>query len=1193
VEQGTRATPPPGARARRLAFVATRPVAISMFFLALGVFGLVSLGKLPVDLLPEISYPTLTVRTAYAGAAPEDVEDRVSVRIQEALSTLPGLVRTSSVSRAGFSDVLLEFTWGSNMTFAVQEVRDRLDGVFLPRDAERPLILRYDPNLDPILRIGVRPPKGAPEGFDKDVFIRLRWLAEKRLERELESIEGVAAVQVRGGLEEEILVSIDPQKLSGQDLDPGLIGQRLAQENLNASSGQIREGSTDYLVRTLNEFRDIEEIENLAVERRGSATIRIRDVAHVSRTFAEREVITRIDGHEAVEIAVYREAGANIVEVADAVTRAVFGDARQQAQAAQRVEEGRTDAGSLSLEERQQLTFLAWTMRDDAQLELLSDQSTFIGAAVDDVRDAALIGALLAVIVMWFFLRRFAATLIVALAIPISVVVTFAPMFIMDVSLNIMSLGGLALGIGMLVDNAIVVLESITRCREEGDELAESAVRGVGEVSGAIIASTLTTVAVFAPIVFVHGIAGQIFGDQAVTVVSALLVSLLVAVLFIPMLASRRALASSGLGRGALGWIPDAVRARRTPLRSSLDFVRSFSDEFLFGGLRWSWYETIPNVVRILLRALRLAGFVILRLLVMLVALVGGVLWVVFWIPRTLFDLAWRSVDALYPRGLALALAAPWLVLLAAGVLSWQAWERAKTLGLELLPEIHQGEFTAHVGLGVGTPIEVSDGVFAELDRELRALEGVALTALTIGVEADTLTREIEGEHTARITVRLAPSHSSPEAEEVVVARARRLFESHAEVRTVDVTRPTPFAIDAPIAVEVRGYDLEQLAEVAAEVRKRMEGIFGLADIRTTVRPGHPEARVTFDRDKTLEYGLDLGAVSDYVRDQVLGTVSTRFVEGDERIDIRVRADQDVLATIEDVFDLVVNPTAGRPVPLRSVASIEEVRGPAEIRRIGNQRAVVVTAAATGLDLGGVARRIEASLDGLPHPDKVSVELGGQKREMDAGSRSLQLALLLAIFLVYVVMATQFESLLQPFIILFSVPLAAVGVVFALDLLSVPLSVVVFIGLILLAGIVVNNAIVLVDRINAKRGAGLTVRDAVLEAGRARLRPILMTTATTVLGLLPLTGWLGALPFAESLSALPGGLGRLCDAFLGAGAGEGAELRAPMAITVIAGLTTSTLLTLFVIPVIYSLVSFERRPDPERATPRAEGGPVE
>ena len=762
---------------RKLSFVATRPVAITMFMLALGVFGVVSFLRLPVDLLPEISYPTLTVRTEYPGAAPEDVEDRVSVRIQEALSTLSGLVRTTSVSRAGFSDVVLEFDWGQNMTFAVQEVRDRLDGVFLPQDAVRPLILRYDPNLDPILRIGMRPAEG---GYGKDEFIRLRWLAENRVKRELEGLDGVAAIQVRGGLVEEIRVAVDPHKLDAQDLDLAAIGSRLAEENLNASGGQIREGSTDYLVRTLNEFRDVEDIADLALVRRGDGVVRIRDIADVTRTHAEREVITKLDGAEAVEIAIYREAGANIVDVAESVKRAVFGNAEQREFAKQKEREGagKGSGRPLSWDDRRKLSFLGWTLREEARFEPLSDQSTFIAAAVDDVKQAAILGALLAIAVMWVFLRRIAPTLIIGVAIPISVIVTFAPMFLLDVSLNIMSLGGLALGVGMLVDNAIVVLESITRCREEGDELGPGAVRGVSEVAGAITASTLTTVAVFAPIVFVHGIAGQIFGDQAVTVVSSLLVSLLVAVLFIPMLASRSWFA------GALQRDPEEAAPRKRGLRG-------FVHEWFLHDLEWSWYQLVPNLATLAGRCLMFGAFLGMRVVLVLVAAGAFVCRVLTWPLRVTFDAGWRALDGVYPRLLRGALAHPLLVMLAAGGATWLAAQRLGHLGLELLPEIHQGEFTAHIGLSVGTPIEHSDKIFSGLERETRRIEGVAVTALTVGVESDTLTREIEGEHTARLTVRLTPESSTVEREEEVLDGVRPPAGGRAGAGRSRTCRPT------------------------------------------------------------------------------------------------------------------------------------------------------------------------------------------------------------------------------------------------------------------------------------------------------------------------------------------------------------------------------------------------------------------
>ncbi|MEO6709733.1 MAG: efflux RND transporter permease subunit, partial [Planctomycetota bacterium] len=873
------------------------------------------------------------------------------------------------------------------------------------------------------------------------------------------------------------------------------------------------------------------EIEELALERRGDATIRVRDVATVERTHAEREVVTTLSGAEAVEIAIYREAGSNIVELADEVKRKLFGDENQRKAAEEWKKQGKT-SGQQTLEERGKTDFLAFRMRDEARLELLSDQSTFIKAAVDDVKSSAVIGAILAIAVIWVFLRRIASTFIIGVAIPISVVVTFAPMYMMHVTLNIMSLGGLALGVGMLVDNAIVVLESITRCRSEGDSLGRAAMRGVSEVAGAVTSSTLTTVAVFAPIVFVHGIAGQIFGDQAVTVVWSLLISLLVAITFIPMLASRGWLAGEG--------VASAAAVLRPPLRSDL---------------RWSWSSFVPNVLLLSSRAvLWLVGaitFAALALFKGLGVLLGWILWPFHWA----FDFIWGGVERLYPKAIARALAAPWSVIAVAIALSIVAGWRVKHLGLELLPEMHQGEFTLYTTLGVGTPLETTEVVMSRLDARVRALPGVATTALTVGVEKDTLTRDIEGKHTARLTVRLDPAAALAGGEEVLLNRARSIVAEDPAVRSIDVRRPTPFALDAPITVEILGHDLEKMESTAAEVFQRVATIPGIEDVRTTVRPGHPEARVTFDREKTLQYGLDLDLVSKLVRDQVLGNVSTRFDEGEEKIDVRVQGDEVMLASLDQVLDLVVNPGAATPVELRSVASIERVQGPAEIRRIGNTRAILITASGGGLDLGALNREIETRLETMTPPEEVTVQLGGQKRELDEAQSSLRFALWLALFLVYVVMACQFESLVQPLIVLVTVPLAMVGVVFTLELLSVPISVTVFLGVILLAGIVVNNAIVLIDRVNQQRSAGRGLVEALIDAGRTRLRPIMMTTATTVLGLLPLTGWLENVPLLASLSG-----------------GEGAEIRAPMAITVIAGISVSTLLTLIVIPAVYYLV---------------------
>jgi hydrophobic/amphiphilic exporter-1 (mainly G- bacteria), HAE1 family len=620
-------------------------------------------------------------------------------------------------------------------------------------------------------------------------------------------------VQVRGGLEEEIRVRIDPFRMAAQKLDPALVPTRLAQENLNASGGLVREGSTEYLVRTLNEFRDVNEIADLVLERRNGAAIRIRDVGTVERTHREREVVTRLDGGEAVEIAIYREAGANIVELVDAVRAKVLGTEAQRSWWTER--ETRGERGPPGWMERDNAQFLAFQLRNDARIEVLSDQSTFIRDSIKDVQDSAWIGGLLTVFVIWLALRRFAPTLVIALSIPISVIVTFAPMQLYGVSLNIMSLGGLALGIGMIVDASIVVLESVMRRRELGDSPLEAAVTGTREVAGAVVGSTLTSIAVFAPIVFVHGVAGRVFGDQALTVVVSLLVSLVVAVLFIPVLAGSRFV--SGLAAGESAPTPVAPETtRRHPLSLLFTLVRGV---VLFVGL-----------------LAKLCGWIFHPLL-------------------RVHDWLWARVEAAYPRLLGAALDRPWLVVLVSMATLAVTVIQVPKLGVDLLPEIHQGEFTAKVQLDAGTPLSVTDTALAEIDAAVRKLEGVELTALVVGIERDALTTEAEGKHTARLTVRLQATHATPAAEELVLERVRDTIAAHPAVRGVQFTRPTPFALEAPVEVEVLGWNLEDIRITAEDVARRLSAVEGLSDVRTSLRTGNPEARIVFDREKTLEQG--------------------------------------------------------------------------------------------------------------------------------------------------------------------------------------------------------------------------------------------------------------------------------------------------------------------------------------------------
>jgi len=521
-------------------FTTDRPVAVLMVFLAAVVFGYFSLGQLPITLMPEMSYPTLTVRTEYPGAAPEEVENDISRPIEEALGVVSGLNEISSISRAGVSDVILEFVWGTSMIDAIQNTLEKLDLVYLPREAEKPLLLHYDPSLDPVMELSLSGSSSSIKYRGDEGLRRLRRIAELQVKRLIEPIKGVAAARVRGGLEEEIHVLIDEAKLQRVNLSIGQVLSRLRAENINAAGGRIREGGAEYMIRTINEYETLEEIADTIVFRREGREIRVKDLGEVIHGQRDREMLTHTDGMESVQIDIYKEADANMVAVAKRVI-ALIGEVPTSG----KKKDDKTKSPRDLQREKMKKLFRGPTLagklfnEEQAKLHVVADRSVFIDNSIKEVVNTAILGGILAVIVLLLFLRDIRTTAIIAMSIPISIFVTFAPLNLLNVSLNIMSLGGLAMGIGMLVDSSIVVLESIYRCREEGDSTRSAAIRGTTEVRGAVIASTLTSICVFFPMVFVEGLAGQVFSDLGLTVVTSLIAALIVAVLFIPMLASR------------------------------------------------------------------------------------------------------------------------------------------------------------------------------------------------------------------------------------------------------------------------------------------------------------------------------------------------------------------------------------------------------------------------------------------------------------------------------------------------------------------------------------------------------------------------------------------------------------------------------------------------------------------------------
>ena len=1092
-----------------------RPVAVSMFTFAVLLFGMVSLGRLSVNLLPDLSYPTLTIRTDYDGAAPGEVEQLVSKPIEEAIGVVKGVRKVTSTSRAGQSDVVLSFAWGTDMDFASLEVREKLDVLQLPLDIEKPRLLRFNPSLDPVIKLGLTA-QSDTSSLSVAQMKRLRLYAEQQVKRALESVEGVAAVRVGGGLENEIHILIDQQKASQLSIPITRIIDRVSAENINAAGGRIDNAAQAFLVRTLNQFETLSDIENLFIGRFEGRNIQLKDVATVESAYKDRDVVTRFNGNEGIEIAIYKEGDANAVNVAQKV--------------ANRLNEVNNNLPS------------------NYTLSEIYDQSVFIKQAIDNVKSAAVMGGILAMLVLYLFLKDFWATVIISVSIPVSVIATFNLMYANDISLNMMSLGGIALAVGLLVDNSIVVLENIDRHKklkvagsdnatanekttaEATDTEASAASEGTKEVSGAIVASTLTTMAVFVPLIFVEGIAGQLFKDQALTVSFALAASLVVALTLIPAMAHKKK-------KQQLDHEDVFTTPAPTPPTSTLGKVM--------------YYVTLP--VRWVFRLI----FVFLpAALVTLVIgawhIVSKLLSVAFkpliWVFNKGFDL----LASAYEKLLRVSLKAKALVLATAFILAAGAIMLVPKLGMELIPTLSQGEFSVEVTLPAGSPLARTDAIISELAAvavnnndggETKVLRTYAMSGTGSLISA---APNQGGDHWGRLNIVMQPSATAADMD--AVKHALRDYLAFKPQVQATFSEPELFSFASPIQIEIAGYDLNQLQQYGDAIATKLASFNNFADVTTSIRDGNPELKIAFHHAKLARLELDASTVSQLIAAKVGGRVATQYSVEDRKVDVLVRTQENQRDDIASVRAIVVNPGSAQPIPLSAVADVYMSVGPSEITRVGQQRVALVSANLAKGKLDEAVAVANKVIDETQLPLSLSATVTGQSEDMQSSFRSLQFALALAVFMVYLVMASQFESLLHPLLILFAVPLAGAGSVYGLWLTNTPLNVVVFIGLIMLCGIVVNNAIVLVDRINQLRRQGVDKDTAILDAAKTRLRPIVMTTLTTVLGLLPM-------------------------AF---GFGEGAEIRTPMAITVIYGLLFASLLTLILLPVLYSLFDVKK-----------------
>jgi len=1014
-----------------------RPILTTIIYLIVITLGAVSFSRLSIDLMPEVTFPTISVITTYENVGPQEIEESISRPIEEALAAIQGVEEITSTSSEGRSMVRVLFNWGTDLDVAANDIRDRIDRIItrLPEDIARPTIRKFDLSAFPIMLIGVASDLNP---------LDLRQIVEDQVKYRLERVPGVAAVDIRGGLYREIHVALQAAQLKALNISTDLVLAALRNENRNIPAGLYEKGNFDILVRTQGEYHSLDEIRNTVITTRKGIPIRISDIAEVQDSWEEVRQLVRIDGKPGLRIAVNKQSGSNTVNVA----QAVIGE-------------------------------MAAINRDIPQIRLLPlmDTSVYIRNSISNVGKAVLFGGSLAVLILFLFLRNISSTLIISTAIPISIIATFGLMYFGKFTLNTITFGGLALGIGMLVDNAIVVLENIYRHRESGAHYTQSALDGTAEVWSAIMASTLTTLVVFIPVIFIRGISGIMFQQMAYVVSFSLLCSLTVALTLIPMLSSRFLHYQS---------------AEHYQNENLLHRLYAYSEE------------------------------------------------------------TFLQIERRYAQLLGWSLAHKKTVVAIAGSLLIIAIILIRFVGVELMPATDESEVRVNIEMAVGSRLEVVDQAVKTVESVVRREVPEAISMLSnIGGSGY---GSSSGGHTAEVRIRLVPRGERKRSSEQVANDLRRQLIGLPGVTLRSRAGQGLFIMRAgttsssTISVEIRGYDLEIAHQLAKRVDALIQKIPGITDTRISRQEGSPEQIVYIDRQKAADLGLGVSRIGDALQTAVGGTQASYYRDGGRQYRILVRLSEEDRQDLGELLDLTVINNRGEPVVLRNVVQVVNQEGPVSIERKDQERIITIEANFTGRDMGSVISDIRHEIRSVPIPRNFAILFGGDYEEQQKAFRELLVGLVLAIFLIYMVMAGQFESFRDPLVVLFSIPLGVIGVVFTMILTGTIFSMQAFIGCIMLAGIVVNNAILLVDYTNQlRRRAKLPLSEAIRTAGSRRLRPILMTTLTTVLGLLPLSlGW-----------------------------GEGGETQAPLARVVIGGLLSSTLITLVLIPVVYSV--FEQR----------------
>jgi len=1084
--------------------------------------GLVSYGGLAVDLLPDIGTPRITLITRADGLAPTEIESEVTKRIEGAVSGVQGQQRVVSVSREGMSVVTVTFPWGVDLDIAALHVREAVDGVIeqLPETADRPTVLRWDPGSEPVMGVAVTGPT---------TLASLRELVEAVLVSRLEQVEGIAGAQVTGGSQREIEVKLDPERMELFGITVNQVRSALEQANSSAASGNVLRGDFAYAVRVIGEFLQVEDIASVPVGQTAQgAQLTIGDLGVVTDGARERRAGALLNGSPAVGVLLYKESGVNTILAVE--------------RAKQALEELRDQYPTLTI-------------------ALAFENASFISEAIDSMVGNIALGGLFAFAVLFLFLKDPRNPILMGVSIPVSLIATFVLCYFTGITLNIMTLGGLALGVGMLVDNSIVVLENIFRHRQLGATADEAAESGTSEVAMAITAATFTTVAVFLPIAYVQGVAGELFAPLAWTVTFSLVASLLVSLTVLPMLAAR----FMRLSEGEVFRDPfEEFAAQEAVRRAESEPEAPPPTPGEEGAEAAAPRRRRPT--ELLERLWTPLGGLLQRVGTFLVALplfwLRGLLWLLTTLLRPIsggFSALYDGFAHLYHVALEWALAHRGLSLLGAALLVVWGGFTAYRMPFELMPPVSTGRFEVRLDAPPGTPFGQLEQMVRDIDGAVRAVDGVEQTFATLGLETATAPGAAAGAldlspTRAFVTVVMSGQRSRLRAErqEEAMEAVRQVAQRFRNATVLIDPERTPLqmllgAEAVGFRIALRGDDLDVLDRLASEAAGLLSEVPGLDDVIARTARGNPEIQLRINRDAVSRYELSMTQVTDAIEGALEGALAdTEYVEFDRRVPIRVSSRRDG-ESLNQVLDRTF-PTSNGGIPMRELVSQTVTAGPTEVTRTDRMREIAITATLTGLRLSEAIERAEAVLSGLDFPPGYRYVVAGEQEAVQSSFRGLAWALGLAALLVYMVMAAQFESLKHPFVILLTLPLGWVGVVLGLSLTGQSINIVALIGTVVLTGIIVNDAIVKVDTINRLRSEGRPCREAILEGSALRLRPIVMTSVTTTCALIPMALGLGA----------------------------AAELQRPLAIAIIGGESVGTMLTLMIIPVIYDLLDREK-----------------